>query len=151
MTEGATTEAYKPPLGARFSQLYVERGAPQLDSAKLRRRIGAFFKNELNDYAGRAGQEIESRIGPDFHFTGYAYSIANLLQQCSADDFRDAITVIYDAIERAYTHERYTSHQTNMRNGESFALQPLSKKTWPIALMGTASSTHLSMRSSRLP
>lgn len=120
MTEGATTEAYKPPLGARFSQLYVERGAPQLDSAKLRRRIGAFFKNELNDYAGRAGQEIESRIGPDFHFTGYAYSIANLLQQCSADDFRDAITVIYDAIERAYTHERYTSHQTNMRKWREF-------------------------------
>jgi hypothetical protein len=120
MADLVEAETYKPPLGARFSQLYLERGAPVQDSVKLRNRVGAFFKNELSDYGGRAGRAIESGIGTDFCFTGYAHAVAEYLRKCSADDFRDAVTIIYGAIKRAHLQEHYTSHQTNMRTWRDF-------------------------------
>jgi hypothetical protein len=101
---------YVPPLGPRFSQLYVERASPTADKPRLRFRIAAFFKNEFYDYARLAGQEIESGIGTDHLFNGYASSVANYLRQCSAADFRDTITMIYRAIGRKHAEERYTSH-----------------------------------------
>jgi hypothetical protein len=119
MAPSASTP-YVPPLGARFSQLYLERGTPQDDSVKLRRRIGSFFKNEMSDYGREAGKEIESGIGTDHHFSGYSSQVTDYLVRCSANDFRDAITVIHTAISRVYASERYTSHERSMRRWREF-------------------------------
>lgn len=113
-------EAYVPPLGDRYSQLYLKRGTTKSDSVKLRRRIGAYVKNHLHTYAHLVGNEIESGIGTDFFFDGYGRSVAEYLTSCSENDFRDAITMIYRAIGTAYKRDRYTSHEISRKNWLAF-------------------------------
>lgn len=114
------TEEYIPPLGPRFSQLYVERGPVQQDSKRLRNRISAYFESEMSKYAGVVGAAIRMRIGTDHYFSGYAHEVGDYLEKCKAYDFYDAITVIHSAIRIEFERNHYTSDQVAMSAWRKF-------------------------------
>jgi hypothetical protein len=57
------------PQGQRFSQLYLERGAPGQDSVRMRRRIAALVRNFQPDGLMNI---IETELGIDVP-TGYEH------------------------------------------------------------------------------
>ena len=80
MSETLVADVYVPPMGPRFTQLYVDRGVPNDDSPRLRNRVAAFFKTEMYEYTSAASNAIETRIGTDYRFTGYAHAVAEYLR-----------------------------------------------------------------------
>lgn len=93
------TDDYVPPLGPRFSQLYLERGAAEVDSKRLRARIAAFIESKLYQYDYAISGAIQMRIGTDIRLADNTTAIADWLKTCSPSDFRDAMTVICEAID----------------------------------------------------
>lgn len=108
MTDGATTE-YAPPMGPRYTQLYLERGRAKSDSERLRQRVAAFTERELSGLGTTISDAIHLRIGADDSLSQYSTSIGNWFRKCSEDDFRDAITVVHSAILDRFKRESYTS------------------------------------------
>lgn len=100
---------YVPPMGPRFSQIYLARGTPTEDKPRLRNRVAAFFERILYDHAHASSDAIETRIGTDHSLSSYPSSVADYLRKCTASDFRDAITVIHWGLLKKFEKDRYTS------------------------------------------
>lgn len=101
---------YKAPLGARYSQEYVERSQSKSDSPRLRRRIGAYAKNNLSIYGSQCWSALEERLGAAGYGGAYShFRVQSFFEQSGFFDFADGITIVYDAMVEAYKKERYTS------------------------------------------
>ena len=91
------SEVYKPPLGDRFSQLYVDRGDPTQDSKRLRNRLAAYMDNNLSTYTSNIAQEFSERMGMDI-FVQSIYSLSKFVKEASLNDFLDSVKLVNTAI-----------------------------------------------------
>jgi hypothetical protein len=89
--------------GKRFTFLYLERGLPQKDSVRLRKRLSAFYWDHLHQYhKDNIRRIIEKELGVDIPWNGaIGYSVADFLKSCELRDLLDSVTLIYRAVYEA--------------------------------------------------
>lgn len=93
------SEVYEPPMGPRYSQLYIQRGVPEADSQRMRTRISSYFYEHLNVLEIDFKRPIAQRIGITVPFTaGIGHDFAKFFRSCEIRDLLDAITVIYSTL-----------------------------------------------------
>jgi hypothetical protein len=84
-----------PPLGQRFSHVYLDRGEPTQDSARLRRRMAALV------YSFRDLEELRSavprQLGVDVPRGG---GWNQFFQECQLRDLLDLVTVAFQELVR---------------------------------------------------
>lgn len=84
----------------RYSRLYIERGAREVDSLKARRRLSAWCNRNLQNWIWPIYSAIKEEIG--YHFEDDHGTIDNVITDffCESEltDLLDAITIIKDCI-----------------------------------------------------
>lgn len=81
----------------RFSQLYLERGQPARDSARLRHRLAAYFSESLAEHYGfPCRQMYERETGSPIP---HRYTLAYVLQKAELRDALDGITITFRVLE----------------------------------------------------
>jgi hypothetical protein len=96
------------PTGQRFSHVYLKRGQPSPDSVRLRRRIAAYYVDNIDadehyDCVRLIRREL--RISGNFE---YKTGTEALIVSCELRDLLDAITLISRSIAKRqgdYVHE----------------------------------------------
>jgi hypothetical protein len=84
----------KPPVGQRFSHVYIQRGEPTQDSPRMRRRLAALFFT-FDDHLGDCSYFLRQELGIDV-VTGQTGIIwGRLFDQCELRDLLDTITLAY--------------------------------------------------------
>jgi hypothetical protein len=84
-----------PPSGARFSHVYLDRGEPRQDSARMRRRITALIRACGSDL-DELGQAVEREQGVEVLYMGYeGHNWKAFLSACDLRDVLDLVTVAY--------------------------------------------------------
>ena len=87
--------------GKRFSQMYLERGAPVRDSQRFRNRLGAYLnKNFINDIF-KIGELIHTETGVEPSWN-QGPQIAKFLEKAEMRDVLDAITLIYQVVNNRH-------------------------------------------------
>ncbi len=84
----------EPPLGERFSQVYLQRGLPAKDSLRARFRIGAFIKN----YRSETREKIATAIGRRLGVPASAYHLGDFTQKCDLRDLLDLVSVVQSVL-----------------------------------------------------
>ncbi len=91
------------PEGQRFSLLYIERGAPEQDSPRMRRRLAAVVSNIR---APGLVDLIAQRLGIDVPM-GYNYIDWNrFFADAALRDVLDTITLVYEARQQEERSQR---------------------------------------------
>jgi hypothetical protein len=88
--------------GKRFSQIYLEHGAPTPDSTRFRNRLQAFYRKDLyNSYSSTIPITIRLELGITVttNAGGY-YDLVNFFGKEQIRDVLDSITVIYDLVKK---------------------------------------------------
>src|SRR5262245_55785890 len=81
----------KPPQGQRFSHVYIKRGEPVQDSARMRRRLASLIGNHEGD---ELRQRVERELGiPGPWSTNRSWY--ELLEKWELKDVLDLVTVVY--------------------------------------------------------
>jgi hypothetical protein len=85
------------PHGERFSLVYLERGAPQQDSERMRQRIGHFLRDCLPaDTAPKITQRLRIDMGLVVQYRQYTgYNWPDFLRELALKDFLDLITIVF--------------------------------------------------------
>jgi hypothetical protein len=94
-----TSSPDTPPLGARFSHVYLDRGKPRQDSARMRRRLAAlvFSLEDLNLFSAVVPREL----GIDVPWVpGGGSNWAAFFKNCELQDVLDLITVAFHYLVR---------------------------------------------------
>lgn len=90
------------PIGQRFSHIYSDKGAPQKDSRRFRKRLGVFFYERFADDAHKVGTCIARELGVDVPVHGIgAYNIATFLTEADLRDVLDSITLIFKTLKES--------------------------------------------------
>lgn len=83
----------------RFSQLYLERGAPSRDSERFRHRLAAFFWEWFDkDYNFACRQAFERETGIGVPFIGSRWVFAEVFKKAELRDVLDAITIVFNVL-----------------------------------------------------
>jgi len=82
-----------PPIGQRFSHVYIKRGEPTQDSARMRRRIAALIDTFLDLY-GVEGL-LPLQLGIDVTSYGGPVPWRDFFAECALQDVLDFITIAY--------------------------------------------------------
>jgi hypothetical protein len=80
-----------PPRGERFSQVYLARGEPVQDSARMRHRLGALIDSYPFDKTAGLGLYVQARLGIEAD-----YISPQFLKTIELKDVLDIVTVAYD-------------------------------------------------------
>ena len=90
-----------PPLGEKFSQVYLPRGEPAADSVRMRRRLSALIYDTrgLDEFR----RELEKELGVDVSASGWHL----FLQACELRDVLDGITIAYRFLLRQERRDRH--------------------------------------------
>ncbi|ODS03784.1 hypothetical protein AUC71_07710 [Methyloceanibacter marginalis] len=91
-------ERFPTTSGQRFSELYIERGAPERDSARMRRRLAALVSD--HDYLGDLRSELQHSLGIDGPSGNYGYQWVEFYKQAALRDVLDSITVAWRLLAR---------------------------------------------------
>lgn len=86
------------PIGQRFSLTYVERGAPERDTVRFRRRLKAKFEEFIVGYREQAafGDYLVSECGTEMpHVQGYNRPL-DVFENSEMRDVLDTITCFYN-------------------------------------------------------
>lgn len=88
------------PVGKRFSHLYMERGEPQKDSKRFRKRLSAYFNEHLDaSFNSSVVKAIEQELGVDVPVLGVGYrSFELFFDKSELRDVLDSITVISNVL-----------------------------------------------------
>jgi hypothetical protein len=87
------------PIGKRFSHVYIEKGKPQKDSERFRRRLSAYYNENLEKYYGLSiVKEIEKELGVDVPFNVAGYSVGDFFEKSELRDVLDLIKIIWDIL-----------------------------------------------------
>jgi hypothetical protein len=75
-----------PPIGQRFSHVYIKRGEPTQDSPRMRRRLAALIRtfSDLGDF----GSVVPREIGINVPFRGF-YDWEAFFRDCASQDALD--------------------------------------------------------------
>lgn len=94
------------PIGKRFSHVYIDRGEPQKDSERFRKRLGGYIDQHFHDYRKEISRTIKRELGVDVPtpFTGY-YDVANFMIKSALRDVLDSITVIWNILDEGDASE----------------------------------------------
>jgi hypothetical protein len=86
-----------PPIGQRFTSVYLERSEPTRDSRRFRARLGNFLDSSSSHNTEDAAEEIALEIGErvDTGYEGYQWSI--YIKRISINDLLDSITIMYQS------------------------------------------------------
>jgi hypothetical protein len=88
--------------GKRFSQVYLERGAPIRESVRFRNRLSAYFSRYLgNNHTVRVASVIEAETGTKIPRIGTYYDIPTFFERNELRDIFDSITLIYQVLNAA--------------------------------------------------
>jgi hypothetical protein len=105
--------------GKRFSQVYLERGAPLRDSQRFRNRLAAYYLQRLSrEHELKIVRIIEAETGVQLIFSGYHPNVTGFLQQAELRDVLDSITLIYQVINDA-------GYRTDAENWKTFVARTL--------------------------
>ena len=86
----------------RFSQLYIERGAPLPDSPKFRVRLAQYLGEYGYDHCNQLAGELTKELGIESSTRAVgAAALAGILKSADVHDVLDSVTVIYDYFGRA--------------------------------------------------
>ena len=91
----------KPPHGARFTHVYVDRGEPAQDSKRMRRRLAALLFSDL--YRTRLGglsAAVAQELGIDVPWHGAGPDWALFLEGCDLRDVLDLVTIAFREVVR---------------------------------------------------
>ena len=95
------TAGSEPPLGERFSHVYIDPGAPTRDSERLRRRVAAYFDDQFRHHRGFLAGVLNLELGIDISRVGgmeVYYDFSEFFRKAATRDFLDAITLLYQAM-----------------------------------------------------
>jgi len=81
--------------GQRFSQVYLEKGAPVKDSQRMRNRVSAKSYELLNKDDFKLISLIESETGAKVPWVGSHHSLKSFFEKSDIRDFLDSITIIH--------------------------------------------------------
>jgi hypothetical protein len=82
-----------PPIGQRFSHIYIQRGEPAQDSARMRRRLASLMWDfpDLGDFSSTVSREL----GVDVPFGNIVSDWPAFFRDCALQDVLDIVTVGY--------------------------------------------------------
>jgi len=85
-----------PPIGQRFSHVYLQRGEPAQDSPRMRRRLAALVwaTEDLRDF----GPVVSAELGVDVPYS-MVYDWRSFFASCDLQDVLDVITVGWRHLE----------------------------------------------------
>jgi hypothetical protein len=86
------------PVGKPFSHVYIEKGEPQRDSERFRKRLGKYCGSRLSDYKSQIGKKIEIELGVDIPHGVYGYKLEDFFINSKLRDVLDSITFIWTAL-----------------------------------------------------
>ena len=89
------------PIGKRFSHVYINKGEPQQDSTRLRKRLSAFCNQHFNSLIDEFAREIKLELGVDVPHL-YVYNIDDFFTQANLRDVLDSITIIWKVLDRKF-------------------------------------------------
>lgn len=94
-----------PPIGQRFSHVYIKRGEPTQDSPRMRRRLAALIRtfSDLGDF----GSVVPREIGINVPFRGF-FDWEAFFRDCASQDALDIVTVACRHLEAAARSSRFT-------------------------------------------
>lgn len=85
----------KPPVGLRFSHVYLEKGVRVRDSERFRLRLGSFLKEKIGyDYGGVLREHLLAELGVGIGLSNYGYWLPEFFQKAELRDVLDTITII---------------------------------------------------------
>jgi hypothetical protein len=87
--------------GKRFSQVYLEQGAPVRDSVRFRNRIAAHYRQYVYVYEEREQpirKAIQRETGAKVPFTSH-YDVAKFFETAELRDVLDAITLTHQTLD----------------------------------------------------
>jgi hypothetical protein len=99
-----TTMPDAPPIGQRFSHVYIQRGEPAQDSTRMRRRIAALIATfpDLGDFRSVVPREL----GVHVPYAGLGdLDWPAFLRECALKDVLDVVTVAYRHLARTGVKE----------------------------------------------
>jgi hypothetical protein len=88
-----------PPVGQRFSHVYMQRGEPAQDNKRMRQRL-AYLVWDFADLDVEFGIFVPSELGIDIPYSGGIVDWRVLLRDCALQDVLDFVTVAYRYLER---------------------------------------------------
>jgi hypothetical protein len=82
-----------PPIGQRFSHIYLQRGEPTQDSARMRRRLAALVVTfpDLTDFH----HVVPRKLGVDVPWRGTQPDWAGFFSDCALTDVLDFVTAAW--------------------------------------------------------
>jgi hypothetical protein len=82
-----------PPIGQRFSHVYIQRGEPAQDSPRMRRRLAALIDTfpDLETFR----QVVPRELGIDVGWRGAVPDWVAFFRDCAPQDVLDIVTVAY--------------------------------------------------------
>lgn len=80
--------------GQKFSQLYLEKGAPAKDSNRARNRLLRFYTENFDDFTNTIVREIERETGAIVPMV-MGYNMSGFFRNCELRDLLDTITIIF--------------------------------------------------------
>jgi hypothetical protein len=97
-----------PPIGQRFSHVYIKRGEPAQDSARMRRRIAALVRTflDLDDF----DSVVPHELGIDVPSTVGSVDWPSFFRECSLQDVLDFVTLAYRHLD-AKKRTGYMQHE----------------------------------------
>lgn len=91
------------PIGRRFSHVYLQRGAPEKDSIRFRRRLGAFFQENLTEDRYDVATILRRELGVEIPFImNYGYNISSFFEGAELRDVLDSVTVIFKYLSKKF-------------------------------------------------
>jgi hypothetical protein len=86
------------PVGKRFSHLYVERGPPARDSERFRRRLGAYFEQQLWQQRPEIAHALQLELGAEASNGANELAVGEFFKRASMGDVLDAVTIVSDCL-----------------------------------------------------
>jgi hypothetical protein len=88
------------PIGERFSHVYLERGTPQADCARFRKRLSAYFYEHLySDHSYIIGNLIEREQGISVPTAGMGvFYWREFFREAQISDVLDSITLVWQCL-----------------------------------------------------
>jgi hypothetical protein len=109
---------------SRYSSLYLQRGKPEFDSQRFRKRLGAFLDHNAiggSFTEGRIRASIRETLGADVPWKGGLAVLARFFEKAEIPDILDAITLVFRAITDSEMRGRWRRHVTLALEEENLA------------------------------
>ncbi len=92
--------------GKRFSQVYLERGAPARDSQRFRNRLSAYYSEHLStNFRDRIRNAMQQEAGIEVPWiNNWGYDVSAVFKKGDLRDVLDSITIVYRQLAPAWPH-----------------------------------------------